>query len=368
MNNIHQILQKDSFSRNDLVVLLSDTDPQHDELIREKAYQVKEAVVGRKVLLRGLIELSNICRKNCLYCGIRSDNRKVHRYLLQEKEVLAAARFAHEQHFGSLVIQSGERNDKVFTDYVSRLLEKIKEQTNGALAVTLSCGEQTADDYQQWLHSGAHRYLLRIEASDAGLYKRIHPDDENHSYNKRLNALSATQQAGYQTGTGVMIGLPGQTIENLADDLLFFKNFDIDMIGMGPYIPHEDTPLASQSNLLSDEERVRLSLRMISVLRLLMPEINIASTTALETLVPDGKKIGIMAGANVVMVNLTPQSVREDYMLYNNKSGIYNDEWQDFKSFLKLTDLCGEQVLWDKAGSSLHFLKKKAACSGALAE
>ena len=367
--DIRKILQKRDFSREDLIVLLKDADPVNDRLIREKAYEVKTETVGRKVLLRGLIELSNICSKNCLYCGIRAGNFNVNRYILREEEVLAATEFAYKQHFGSIVIQSGERSDLAFTDYINGLLQKIKKQTYGGLAVTLSCGEQKASVYKKWLESGAHRYLLRIEASNPELYHRIHPNDSHHTYEKRLKALRVIQQTGYQTGTGVMIGLPGQKIENLADDLLFFKDIDIDMIGMGPYVPHEKTPLAVDHGMIpSVEDRVRLSLRMISLLRILMPEINIASTTALETLIPDGKKAGILAGANVVMVNLTPQKQRENYLLYKNKAGIYNDEWKDFQGFIKMVDRSGEKVLWDKAGSSRHFLKKTNVLSEILNE
>ncbi|MFW6044022.1 MAG: biotin synthase BioB, partial [Marinilabiliaceae bacterium] len=174
---------------------------------------------GNEVYYRGLVEFSNICTKDCYYCGIRKSNKQNERYDLPDEAILQAASFAHEHQYGSLVLQSGERNDPVFVERIDQLLKKIKERTKGALGITLSLGDQTPETFHRWFKSGAHRYLLRIETSDEELYKQLHPNDEKHDFHRRLESLKAIQDAGYQTGTGVMIGLPGQTLRHLANDL-----------------------------------------------------------------------------------------------------------------------------------------------------
>ena len=194
------------------------------------------------------------------------------------------------------------------------------------LGITLSLGEQTEEVYREWYEAGAHRYLLRIESSIRELYEKIHPVDAVHSYETRVQALRDLRKCGYQVGTGVMIGLPFQTAANLADDLLFFKEMDIDMCGMGPYLEHSETPLYACRHLIPDlERRLDLSLRMVALLRLLMPDINIAATTAMQAIVPDGRERAIMAGANVLMPNLTLSEVREEYQIYQNKPGVGED-------------------------------------------
>ena len=279
---------------------------------------------GENVYLRGLVEISNICRKNCLYCGIRRDNLNTGRYELTSEEVLEAAAFASEQGYGSMVIQGGERTDRKFIDKITSLLVEIKRRW--PLGITLSLGEQTEEVYREWYEAGAHRYLLRIESSIRELYEKIHPVDAVHSYETRVQALRDLRKCGYQVGTGVMIGLPFQTAANLADDLLFFKEMDIDMCGMGPYLEHSETPLYACRHLIPDlERRLDLSLRMVALLRLLMPDINIAATTAMQAIVPDGRERAIMAGANVLMPNLTLSEVREEYQIYQNKPGVGED-------------------------------------------
>ncbi|MFW6268310.1 MAG: [FeFe] hydrogenase H-cluster radical SAM maturase HydE, partial [Marinilabiliaceae bacterium] len=251
---------------------------------------------GNEVYYRGLVEFSNICTKDCYYCGIRKSNKQNERYDLPDEAILQAASFAHEHQYGSLVLQSGERNDPVFVERIDQLLKKIKERTKGALGITLSLGDQTPETFHRWFKSGAHRYLLRIETSDEELYKQLHPKDEKHDFHRRLESLKAIQDAGYQTGTGVMIGLPGQTLRHLANDLLFMKNFDIDMVGMGPYIEHEHTPLFREKEKLWPlKERFLTSLNMVAVLRLMMPDINIAATTAMQAIDPMGREKAIQA-------------------------------------------------------------------------
>lgn len=305
--------------RDDLVALLSLGGDEIERLF-EKAMEVRKKYVGDKVHMRGLIELSNTCAKNCYYCGIRAGNKEVSRYFLEDDQVFHAAEFAYKNGFGSLAIQSGERSDREFIDKIEYLITEIGKRTNNSLGITLSCGEQTEETYRRWFDAGAHRYLLRIESSSQELYHRIHPRNAKHDFNNRLKSLEMLKKIGYQVGTGVMIGLPHQTAEHLADDILFYKRMDVDMIGMGPYIPHIQTPMWHDRGLLnSDKERFELGLKMIAVTRILLKDVNIASTTALETLSEKGRLKGILAGANIIMPNITPPVFAKSYKLYENK-------------------------------------------------
>lgn len=310
--------------RDSLISWLEEEDQERIQALFDEAYKVKVRTVGDKVYLRGLVEISNICRKNCLYCGIRRDNRDAVRYEISDSDVLASAEFAWREGYGSMVIQGGERTDRRFIDRITSLLVEIRRRW--PLGITLSLGEQSEEVYREWSEAGAHRYLLRIESSDRGLYERIHPVDAIHGYETRIQALEDLRKCGYQVGTGVMIGLPFQNAAHLADDLLFFKEMDIDMCGMGPYLEHSATPLYEYRHLLMPRERrLDLSLRMVALLRLLMPDINIAATTAMQAIDPYGREKAIMAGANVLMPNLTVAEVREEYQIYQDKPGIGED-------------------------------------------
>ncbi len=209
------------------------------------AYDMKMKNVGSKMYYRGIIEFSNICSENCVYCGIWKGNLKVNRFHMKEDEIIECADLAWKMNYGSLVIQGGERRDEEFVSYIERILTKIKEHSNGELGITLSLGEQDREVYRRWYKAGAHRYLIRIETSDPELYSALHPVD--HDFNERFQCLKDLKAEGYQVGTGVMIGLPGQSYEQLVEDIIFFKENDLDMIGMGPYIVHLDTPLAGKS-------------------------------------------------------------------------------------------------------------------------
>ena len=253
MKTISEIIQQKDFSAQDLIALLG-TRNSDRKLFFEHSQQVKQTVLGNKVYFRGLVEFSNICSKDCLYCGIRKSNSKVVRYIASDDEIVEACRFAWLNRFGSVVLQSGETASKTFVRRIDNLLKKIKKLSNNELGITLSCGEQSRETYLRWFESGAHRYLLRIEASNRELYTRIHPGNAKHSFGKRIEALHYLKETGYQVGTGVMIGLPFQTLEDLANDLLFFKKIDIDMCGMGPYIEHEHTPLFAYRHLLQSRQ------------------------------------------------------------------------------------------------------------------
>ena len=355
MNRIAQILSEDRYDQERLVELLK-ASPQDSALIFDKAAEVKAKFIGIKVHLRGLIELSNICAKNCFYCGIRRDNKTVNRYTVADDEVAEAIKFAIENELGSIVIQSGELISPDFINRVERNLKLAKKLSDGKLGITLSCGEQTRETYQRWKEAGAHRYLLRIETSNEALYYKIHPRDEAHDYQRRLAALQSLKDTGYQTGTGVMIGLPFQTTEDLAHDLLFMREFDIHMCGMGPYVEHEDTPLYQYKDiLLPKEDRVALTLKMIALLRIIMKDINIASTTALQAMVDGGREQALKAGANIMMPNITPGVYRNNYALYDNKPGT-NEEAEDSRKNLEaLISRAGCQVAYGAWGDSLHF-------------
>lgn len=342
-------------TKEQIAQLLSSTGKSALEL-HEKASRVRDQVCGNKVYLRGLIELSNTCRKNCFYCGIRASNTGVRRYLLDENEVLDAARFAWERKYGSVVIQSGERSDKEFTTFIASLLKKIHVATAHSMRITLSCGEQTEDTYQLWKDCGADRYLLRIETSNPDLYRKIHPSDGMHEYHNRIKALETLMKCGYQTGTGVMIGLPFQTLDDLVNDLLFFRSSGIHMVGMGPYIEHPDTPLFQFRNSIPTvAKRVGLSLNMIAILRLLMPDINIASTTALQTLDNDARAKGLKAGANVIMPNITPMMYKDAYLLYNGKTGVKDSPVEASENLEAMVRSIGCQLMLSQWGDPLKF-------------
>ena len=343
---------------SDLVQLLQSRGDD-EKLLFDFSGKIKQENVGNTVYLRGLIELSNICEKDCYYCGIRKSNSNVHRYSISDDEVMEAIKYARENGYGSVAIQSGEIQSKAFTEKITRILQNTGKLTNGELGVTLSCGEQTEETYRQWFESGAHRYLLRIETSNRELYSKLHPNDHIHRFERRLEALGMLKKTGYQVGTGVMIGLPFQTVENLADDLLFMKQFDIDMCGMGPYIEHHETPLyAFKDSLIPLKERFNLSLKMVAILRILMPDINIAATTALQTIEKNGREQAIQIGANVLMPNITPRKYRDDYFLYENKPVSGQSEADDLKNLEKSLEAIGHQIGYGVQGNSKHFGKK----------
>jgi len=344
-------LIKDNIDKEKIIYLLSNSD---EELFLE-AYKIKEKYVGKKVYLRGLIEFSNICKKNCYYCGIRRDNNKIKRYNMSDDEIIESALFAYNSGFGSIVLQSGERDDSEFIERMINLLREIKKKAKD-LGITLCVGEETEDTYKKFFDAGAHRYLLRIETSNRELYKKIHPED--HSFEKRINCIKNLKKIGYQTGTGVMIGLPFQTIEDLADDILFFVENNIDMIGMGPYIEHPDTPLANVKSKFSILERFEITLRMIAISRLIMKDINIAATTALQALDPIGREKGLLAGANVIMPNITPAKYRENYKLYDGKPCINENSEECKNCLVKRIQTIGEEIGYNLPGDPIHYFRR----------
>ncbi len=351
-------MKQNKWNQDALICWMKEDDKNKLKDLYRQAYEVKRKEIGTKVHYRGIIEFSNICRKNCYYCGIRRDNTKVKRYIMNKDTILKSARWAYENRYGSIVLQSGERQDAEFTEFVTELLREIKGLSNGELGVTLSLGEQSRETYAKWFDAGAHRYLLRVETSSSELYGKIHPMD--HRFDDRVQALRDLREAGYQVGTGVMIGLPTQTEEDLVNDILFFESMDIDMIGMGPYLPHEDTEL-TRCYPMSDEQLKRnftLGLKMIALTRLYLRDVNIAATTALQAIESDGREQGLRAGANIMMPIITDSGYRKDYLLYDNKP-CTGDTAEECKQCLSgRVFLTGEQVAYGEWGDSQHFKKK----------
>lgn len=342
----------------DLTLLLAAEGEAHAELCNA-AQQVRMATVGPNVYLRGLIEMGNRCRKNCFYCGIRRGNTAVHRYTIADEDIISAARFAHRNGYASLAIQAGEDATPAFANRIEHLLLRIANETNRELGITLSLGEQSETVYRRWRTAGATRYLLRIETASPALYATLHPHDSLHSFEARLAAIAALRQCGYHVGSGVMIGLPGQTLLDLANDLLWLRTVDIDMVGMGPYLPHPQTPLWQRRNeLWPIDTRLHVAIAMVATLRLLTPDINIAATTALQAIVPEGRERAISAGANVIMPNITPQGRQDDYSLYDRKPLAANAANDSLPSLAKRIEALGCRIAMGNQGNSLHFARR----------
>lgn len=294
-----------SLTKTEIMLLL--TRNEWDQELFRAADRVRHNNVGDQVHLRGLIEFSNICKANCYYCGLRKDNDKVKRYWLKPVAIIELARKAQEYGYKTVVLQSGE-NDVYTLEDMQYMLSNIKAL---GLAITLSAGEKTRDEYEAYKKAGADRYLLRIETTNQTIYTKLHP---GMSFANRVRCLTDLKELGYEVGTGCLVGLPDQTAESLADDILFFKELDVDMVGLGPFIPNGDTPLAQEVG-----GTFSLSLKVMAITRLLLPDINIPATTAMETLHKDGRMIALQSGANVVMPNVTEGEYREMYLLYPGK-------------------------------------------------
>ncbi len=293
------------FSKEEIVRRLKD-DAGQKELLKE-ADKVRHDNVGDEVHLRGLIEFSNICRNNCMYCGIRRDNKQLQRYRMSEEELIETARRGAELGFKTIVMQSGE--DMYYnTDRMCRIVETIKKFD---VAVTLSMGERNYAEYKAFRNAGADRYLMRIETTDKDLYHKLDPE---MSWQHRYECLLMLKELGYELGTGSMVGLPEQSIESIADDLLFMQKLEVDMAGIGPFIPHQQTPLKDAAGGTLD-----LALRTMALMRIMLPDINIPATTAMESLHPQGRIKALQGGANVVMPNITEGEYRKLYELYPGK-------------------------------------------------
>lgn len=298
-------------------ILSALTAPTADALFAQ-AHRERLRTKGRAVFFRGLIELSSDCLRDCLYCGMRRSNRAVHRYAMPDDDIVACAHLARELHFGTVVLQAGENASLWTRKRIFRLIQRIKAETGQR--ITLSLGERSEADTAAWHEAGADRYLLRFETSDRALFSRIHPGAGESGPHPRLAQLRRMKQQGYEVGSGVMLGLPGQTLASVADDLLLFRELALDMVGLGPYIPHPQTPLATDPTPTEVPATVDMTCRCYALARLLLPEANIPSTTALSSIDPQqGRLRGLSSGANVFMPNLTPAHYREGYQIYPGK-------------------------------------------------
>ena len=287
--------------------ILSLLQTDDEKALFQRADEVRHQYVGDEVHLRALIEFSNICRNNCLYCGIRKGNATAVRYRMSEEELVSTAQKAVNMGFKTIVMQSGE--DMYFDiPRLCRIIEQIKKFD---VAITLSIGERPYQDYKAFREAGADRYLMRIETTDKALYAKLHP---NQSWQKRHECLLMIKELGYELGSGIMVGLPQQSMESIAGDLIYLQEIGIDMAGIGPFIPHQQTPLKDEKG-----GSLSLALRTMAVMRILMPDINIPATTAMETLHPKGRLMALQAGANVVMPNVTEGEYRKFYELYPGK-------------------------------------------------
>lgn len=283
---------------------------QNDDINEElfnAADEIRQKYLGDYVHLRGLIEFTNICKRNCMYCGLRRDNTNIERYRLTQEEILDFAKKAVSYGYKTIVLQGGE--DEYFTK--ERMTNIVKEIKALGVALTLSLGEKTYDEYKAFKEAGADRYLIRIETTDKKLYEDMDP---NMSFEERLNCLKNLRNLGYEVGSGILVGLPNQTLESIASDILFFKAINADMIGIGPFIPNEDTPLKDAQG-----GDLTLALKVMALTRLILPDINIPATTAMESLTPNGRIIALQSGANVVMPNVTEGDYRKLYALYPGK-------------------------------------------------
>ena len=313
----------EGLSRGDILAWLREDDPARLESLWAAADETRHRHVGDEVHLRGLIEISNHCVRACGYCGLRAANREIERYRMSADEILACAHNAEVWGWGTVVMQSGE-DYGLKTAWIADVVRRIKKETG--LAVTLSFGERPEEDLAVWREAGADRYLLRFETSDDELYKLIHPDLPGRR-SDRMEILRTLQRLGYEAGSGIMVGIPGQTYASVADDIDLFRGMDLDMIGIGPYISHPETPLGDQSwareipageQIPGDELTVY---KVVALTRLVCPEANIPSTTALATINKiDGREQGLQRGANIVMPNLTPPEYRVKYEIYPDKA------------------------------------------------
>lgn len=362
---LNDLLAQTDFSDADIVRLLGLTAPEDCLALKRAAFQKTTQLMGDRVFYRGLIELSNICTANCRYCGIRKDNHAVTRYEMTEDEIVEQAVWAAQHGYGSVCLQAGERRDKKFIDFVTTCLKRIHAETVSkdlpdGVGITLSLGDQEKETYEAWAEASGNRrnlrYLSRFESSNEKLFALLHTAAGKNQKNlaHRFQCFEWLKDCGYQLGTGVMIGIPGQTLEDLCRDIRLFQKLDVDMIGMGPYLMSQGGDL-KELGQMEPRRLMQLSLNMIAVVRLVLGDVNIAAATALQAIRDDGREIGIEYGANVVMPNLSPQRFRAGYQLYDNKPCLNDEPTQCADCLEKRIASRGRRVGWNMMGSSRHY-------------
>ena len=336
---IEKLEQQHSLSLEEYEYLILNYTSNLADFVAKKAVALRRQIYGSKVYIRGLIEISNICKNDCLYCGIRKSNLECERYRLTTEQILECCDEGYELGFRTFVLQGGEDgyfNDSVLCEIVSKIKEKYPD-----VAVTLSMGERSYESYKKLYDAGADRYLLRHETAHIEHYKKLHP--ETMSFENRMKCLPNLKEIGYQVGCGFMVGSPYQTTENLAKDLKFIEEFKPDMCGIGPFIPHKNTQFKDEKT-----GTVELTCYLLSIIRLVCPEVLLPATTALGTISPNGREKGILAGANVVMPNLSPVSVRKKYELYDNKLSTGEESAQKVKELERKMRDIGYEVVVDR--------------------
>lgn len=343
---IDRLADTRQLSRDEWIRLIRGRTPELAEYLFRRAREVRIRHYGHSVYIRGLIEFTNYCRNDCLYCGIRRSNQNAVRYRLTKEQILSCCECGYHLGFRTFVLQGGE--DGWFTE--DRMAEIISEIHSSwpDCAVTLSVGELPRKSYQRFFDAGADRYLLRHETFDAAHYRMLHPPSLSAA--RRRQCLWDLKEIGYQVGTGFMVGSPFQTAENLADDMLFLKRLDPQMAGIGPFIPHHDTPFADRP-----AGTLELTLFLLGLIRLMIPKILLPATTALGTIAEDGREKGILAGANVVMPNLSPPHVRENYLLYDNKLCTGSEAAESLQSLERRMEAIGYRIAVSRGDSlNLH--------------
>ena len=335
-NLIDKLEKEHSLALEEYEFLLDNFSLEVYEYAREKAEKTRINVYGKDVYIRGLIEISNICKNNCLYCGIRRDNKNCSRYRLTEEDILSCCDEGYLLGFRTFVLQGGE--DGYFTDEVlCSIISKIKSKYPDC-AVTLSLGERSKESYKALFNAGADRYLLRHETADSKHYGKLHPKELK--FENRIECLKNLKEIGFQVGCGFMVGSPYQTNKNLAKDLKFIEEFSPEMCGIGPFLTHKDTPFADKKS-----GSFEMTLYCLAIVRLIKPNILLPSTTALGTIRPNGREMGILAGANVVMPNLSPLAVRKKYMLYDNKISTDEESAQSKEKLEKRMESIGYKIV-----------------------
>ena len=335
-NLIDKLNEQKSLSFEEYLYIFDNFNDDDFTYIKNLAKNISIENFGKKIYFRGIIEFSNICKCDCLYCGIRHSNTNVERYRLTKDEILECCSDGYRYGYRTFVLQSGEDsyfNDEVMVDIVKTIRENFND-----CAITLSIGERSKESYQKLYDAGANRFLLRHETADKDLYEKLHPSYQK--FENRIKCLYDLKEIGYQVGAGMMVGVPHQENKHLAKDMVFLQEFKPAMVGLGPFIPHKDTPFRDEK-----AGSVRLSLLCLSLVRILFPKVLLPATTALGSLNADGRQQGVLHGCNVVMPNLSPLSVRKKYLLYDNKAGIENDGKTSIEILRKQMNDIGYEVV-----------------------
>lgn len=339
MDIIQKLIQEHRLTRDEAVRLIRDCGDENAASLQNAAQRTAERIYGRNVYIRALIEVSNYCHNDCYYCGIRKSNRGAERYRISEAQILSCCEKAYGLGFRTFVLQGGEEHHQDTRTWTA-LIAEIRRRYPDA-AITLSLGEKSKDIYRQWFDAGANRYLLRHETADAAHYRRLHPAEM--SLENRKQCLWNLKEIGYQVGSGFMVGSPFQTPETLAEDLCFLQELQPSMIGIGPFIPHHQTPFAQEK-----AGSVSLTLLLLSILRLLFPYALLPATTALGSLGKDGRLQGILHGANVVMPNVSPDEAREKYSIYDNKLHSGAESAEGLLLLRRQMESIGYQIVTDR--------------------